>query len=1080
MKKIMLIALLVFPMLVRAVVMEPGETILELAGVRGGLVVVLGCPYPELLETLGSKDAFLVHGLDADAGNVARARAFLHEKKRYGPVTVSHLDGATLPYVNNLVNVIVLSGKKPGVSREEMMRVLAPGGVIIDNRKGKPTFIRKAMPKNLDEWTHYLYDATNNAVSRDRVVAPPRGLQWTCGPEYARSHEHFGSVSAMVSTAGRVFYIIDEGPISSVFFSPKWRLVARDAFSGVLLWKQPIENWESPLRGFRSGPPEIGRRLVARGGRIYVALNYGEAVKVLDAATGKTCKVLEGTEGARELLLQGGMLYVLADDMTADDHDKRKNWINRHAPLLKSYQFPKEPIPMYGVQRIMAVDVEKGAALWTRKFEKAGDIMPATLAVSDGQVCFQTMAELVCLNAADGKDCWRSKRPVAKSRFSWSTPTLVVSDGVVLTIDRMAAANVRQSSAEKGSEWIMDNAHQTRKQPAEMVAFSLKDGKERWRAPYFENYDTQLDIFVINGVVWTGDLRHKRDPGFTQGRSLQTGKVVREISNNQQLYGLQMGHHRCYRNKATERFLLLGRDGIEFIDPQKGTGEGNWWVRGTCQYGIMPANGLIYVPQHSCACHPEEKLIGFNVLAPQPGLGKAAADKAQADPGANLKQGPAYGKSAKAVSGEAGGWPTYRGDPGRSGFQDLPAPRSLSEKWIRRFSAPLTAPVVGPGGRVFMAETDWHRVHALSADDGKVLWSFTADGRIDSPPSIHDGLCVFGTRSGFVYCLRAADGALVWRFHVASKQRRIYSYKQLESVWPVHGSVLIEKAPDAQVPLVYFAAGRSSHIDGGIQLFALELATGKVVHQANVTMDPAAEGKVGVIKQRMLPDVLSSQKGQLYMRNLCLDGTLAPQQKKIRHLYAPNGFLDKTWWHRTYWIYGTAMMSAYGGWPRVGNMVPAGRLLAMDGGSLIYGYGRMSYRAGGGHVHTDATRDYKLFAEVLTPAPRPKPKKQAAPGQRRNARQPAGRREVKWSMNLPFVARAMVLARDAILVAGGRFLTESAEQHGPGTVWIVSREDGARRLECKIPAPAELDGMAFAKSGLFITMIDGSVIRLDI
>jgi hypothetical protein len=30
------------------------------------------------------------------------------------------------------------------------------------------------------------------------------------------------------------------------------------------------------------------------------------------------------------------------------------------------------------------------------------------------------------------------------------------------------------------------------------------------------------------------------------------------------------GHHRCYRNEATERFLLLGRDGIEFVDPKTG------------------------------------------------------------------------------------------------------------------------------------------------------------------------------------------------------------------------------------------------------------------------------------------------------------------------------------------------------------------------------------------------------------------------------------------------------------------------------------------------------------------------------
>jgi len=93
-------------------------------------------------------------------------------------------------------------------------------------------------------------------------------------------------MSAVVTAAGRVFYIIDEGPISSVFLPPKWKLVAREAFSGVLLWERPITEWESHLRGFRSGPPEIGRRMVAAGDRVYVSLGYGEPVTALDASTG--------------------------------------------------------------------------------------------------------------------------------------------------------------------------------------------------------------------------------------------------------------------------------------------------------------------------------------------------------------------------------------------------------------------------------------------------------------------------------------------------------------------------------------------------------------------------------------------------------------------------------------------------------------------------------------------------------------------------------------------------------------------------------------------------------------------------
>jgi hypothetical protein len=78
-----------------------------------------------------------------------------------------------------------------------------------------------------------------------------------------------------------------------------------------------------------------------------------------------------------------------------------------------------------------------------------------------------------------------------------------------------------------------------------------------------------------------------------------------------------MHHHRCYRDKATERFILVGRTGIEFRDLESGTLTTNHWVRGICQYGIMPCNGLVYSPPEQCGCYIESKLSGFHALAPQ-------------------------------------------------------------------------------------------------------------------------------------------------------------------------------------------------------------------------------------------------------------------------------------------------------------------------------------------------------------------------------------------------------------------------------------------------------------------------------
>jgi len=743
-----------------------GEAILAASGVKGGLVVVIGCARVELSAELRPNDSYLVRALDSDPKRVSAVREHLLKKGLYGPVAASRLTGSQLPYVDSLVNLIVVASDTPKIPGNEMMRVLAPLGVIADIRKGKVEITRKEWPENLDEWTHYLHNATNNAVSGDTTVGPPRGIRWTCGPKYARSHEHIASVSAMVTAAGRMFYIIDEGPISSVYMPPKWKLVARDAFSGVLLWKKPIADWESHLRGFRSGPPEIGRALVARGEKVYVAPGYAKPVAVLDAATGKELASLRGTGGARELLLAGKRLYVLADDMTRQEYDQRKKWIDRTVPELEIiWRFPRTPIRMYGTQRVVAINTASGELLWKRQFKAPGEIMPTTLAVDAGKVCLQTVSHVVCLDAASGKDVWRSARAVARSRLAWSTPTLVIHDGVVLTIDRVAKDNVGKSPPDKGSKWIISSGGKEIVQKARMFAFALDSGKNLWRAPYFENYNVPQDVFVIDGAVWTGAVRRGLDPGFTQGRDLKTGKVTVTIAPQK-----GWGHHRCYRNKATVRWIIMGRGGMQFVDPKGGTNRNVGWARGGCQYGVMPANGLIYTPQHSCACNPESLLAGLNALCPQSSAQKGPLP---------LEKGPAFTEVSDLKSAPAKNqWPTYRRDARRSGYQDLPAPGESGVAWTTKFAAPVTAPV-STGGMVFVAETDRHNLFALSAANGKRIWTFTADGRIDSPPTISGGLCLFGTRNGAVYCLRVSDGALVWRFGVSTRDRRIFSYGQI-------------------------------------------------------------------------------------------------------------------------------------------------------------------------------------------------------------------------------------------------------------------------------------------------------------
>ena len=237
--------------------------ILEDTGVRGGLIVHLGCGDGRLTaRCCRPRATSLVQGLDTDAAKVEAARRRLRALGLYGKVSVDRWAGRRLPYIDNLVNLLVVEDPA-GAGPDELVRVLAPGGVAYVKTASGWTKTVKPRPERIDDWTHYLYDSSNNAVAHDAAVGPPRQLQWACGPAWSRHHDHMASVSAMVSSQGRVFYILDEGPRDSILLPAQWSLIARDAFNGTILWKRPIAEWNTQLWPLKSGPNQLPRRLVA-------------------------------------------------------------------------------------------------------------------------------------------------------------------------------------------------------------------------------------------------------------------------------------------------------------------------------------------------------------------------------------------------------------------------------------------------------------------------------------------------------------------------------------------------------------------------------------------------------------------------------------------------------------------------------------------------------------------------------------------------------------------------------------------------------------------------------------------------
>jgi outer membrane protein assembly factor BamB len=519
---------------------------------------------------------------------------------------------------------------------------------------------------------------------------------------------------------------------------------------------------------------------------------------------------------------------------------------------------------------------------------------------------------------------------------SFYIPTLVMYQDIVLF------SGGETAGTQTGS-WYMSGKDT-------LTALSAQTGEVLWTAYHPPSgYRSAEDLLVANGLVWTGETTSGRAVGVFTGRDPRTGAVQSEFAPDVETYWF---HHRCYRGKATDNYLLMSRTGIEFVDIHSKQWMLHHWTRGACLYGVMPANGLVYNPPHPCACYLESKTDGFNALAPQTSepLPVLADDE-------RLERGPAYGRTIEEQLAE-GDWHTYRHDNARSGRTDIMVSASLTQQWRSRLGGHLTSPVA-VGSKIFLASKDTHTVHALDTDSGTPLWRYTAGGRVDSPPTIYEGRVLFGSADGYVHCLRAADGVLIWRFCAAPLDRRLVAFEQVESVWPVHGSVLVQEG------VVYCVAGRSMFLDGGLRLWRLHAKTGAILSQTILDDRDPATGKdlhayVSWLNMPVaLPDVLSSDGRLIYMRSQAFhpDGTRLPLEKfpagadadkgappatqnaDHAHLFCPTGFLDDAAWHRSYWMYGSRFVSGWCGYYLAGKVAPAGNILVFDD-ATVYGFGR--------------------------------------------------------------------------------------------------------------------------------------------
>lgn len=969
------------------------KAVLAAAGVRVGLCLHLGCGRPSaagLTAALAEGSEMPVHGLAFDDADLARARAAVTARGLGGRAMIEKATGKRLPYVPNLAALAVVDDMpalaERGLRRDEILRVLAPGGVLCEKRGGAWTATVKPRPETMDEWTHPHHGPDGSLVSADRALAFPIGLRWIAGTPFGTGG--FGSCApcrAAVFAGGRCFAV----NVDSLHSKRKDAyLIARDAFSGFPLWEINCRGSYSRLQlDWRNVWP-----VVATDRRVYA--RQGKGLIVADAASGEilaTCATK--FTPWRLLLLDGTLLAASWEKMTvsrAADGFESDN--------LRAVWWPD------GAGCVQAFNPETGEPRW------ALPLTVLTMAASDGTAYLLTQEgnpptkrEVVAVALATGEERWR----VPHTAFGKEADTCLNFAGPDCAVVSRTKARGKR----------------------EVFVLSAADGSIRHRLP------GTTARALVGDELWCSNGRYslktgKKVPGVGVGGTYAGGNVVGGCVPPIVVGGRYVTESR--RGAYLELLDSAGRRPRRLSYPA---------ARGACIMGMIPANGMLYTAQNNCACFSAQ-VGGFLAFGPC----EAAPSAERFARPRPVEKGPAFGAVGPAPA--ADDWPAYRQNAEHSGGTTAALPKTLkvlwktpcvtpgagrfADAWDARIGAPqpLTQAIVA-AGTVFVVGLDAGEVIALNPATGDILWRSPLGSRIDSPPTYRKGLLLVGCHDGWVYALRAADGALAYRVQVAPEERRIVAYGMVESVWPATGSVLVHDG------VAFATAGRSTRTEGGIAVVAFKPDTGETLWTRTL-----GGGLV------YLTDALSIRSGELAFHRLRLDPKTGADLPPAQAFYNQFSLIDGSW------------SAGFG--KRSGRGFMLGRVCM----NMMAWNDRLVVWPGA------------AVARAKADAPKPPPKTRAKHPDRFK------REDLAWTMKLkPHIqwskVNAMALTGTTALFAGSVYTYLDPNRHAGDFLWMKSATDGTtQQAPIRLESPAVYDGLAAAGGRVFLSQQNGVLVCL--
>lgn len=784
---------------------------------KKGIALDLGCGDSGLAIEVARQSELVVYCIEPDEKAVGATRRMADEAGLYGHrVSVRYGNLDKLPYPDLCMNLIICGDEfvngKGSRDFKEIHRLLSPNGIAFvgqseaSARKGAPLSraalegwvkqagiksyemiekggvwvkIRRPLFPGAQEWSHRSQGPGNPHGSNDTAIKPPFKTQWI-----NQATDLLGNGFLLVA-GGRQF--VFDYSSSRLPNDTTPAIHAHDAYNGRLLWS-------------RMGPKELA---ILRDNGVYTPTYVSsEAVateKALYVLGGKTCAVFDADKG--ELVRS----LPIPDDTAAGPKDIWL-YVAYADGLLFGAAGPQPPHGGGGrfhfnrgvCHTVFALEPSTGKVVW----KHASPLITVSLAIGGGRLYFlDTDKKLHALDIRSGKKLWAS----VKEALPEKVPVKLLT---------YYKEKVWIAGGPGGATGGVLNA---------VPVFSAADGKFLFDAefpvqPANEKLNYQLP--QASSIAFAGDFGlclkgHSGQPNVKV--DVETGKAV---------WSKKLGVYTCGPIMVTPEYAF-GRETWADLETGKAATLGP--QRSNCNLTAIPANGLLYVPAPGCTgCR-----YGF-----RGNIAFAHGTVSVADtPRERLVKGPAFGE--KVAGSAMNGWVSWRNGPDRAGKTAEQASPPFKKIWTIAMADHAT-PVIVSDGLLSVGCMD-HKLYGLDAATGKKKWQYFAEGEIHVAPWVWAGRIYVGDDQGWVHCVRASDGALVWKFHAALGDEQIFANGRLSSRWRAGCGVLVDDGT------AYVTGG--FYPEDGTAVYALDADTG--TQKKFMKIPSAASGLLAKGKDRL-------------------------------------------------------------------------------------------------------------------------------------------------------------------------------------------------------------------------------------